>query len=57
MKDPDAAVRAAVERVFAVFAATGSARQVVTAFARDHLSFPARIRTGPHRGELVWGPL
>ncbi|MGX4694392.1 recombinase family protein [Streptomyces sp. JNUCC 63] len=57
VKDPDAAVRTAVERVFTLFAATGSARQVVIAFARDKLSFPARIRTGPHKGELVWGPL
>ncbi|WP_327241976.1 recombinase family protein [Streptomyces sp. NBC_01320] len=57
VKDPDAAVRGAVERVFTLFAASGSARQVVIAFAADQLSFPARIRTGAHKGELVWGPL
>ena len=57
VKDPDTAVRGAVERVFTLFEATGSARQVVIAFARDRLSFPARIRTGAHKGELTWGPL
>ena len=44
--DPDASVRGPVARVFALFAATGSARQVVIAFARDDLRLPA---SGPHR--------
>jgi DNA invertase Pin-like site-specific DNA recombinase len=57
VKDPDTAVRAAVQRVFDLFETTGSARQVVIAFAADKLTFPARIRTGEHKGELVWGPL
>jgi DNA invertase Pin-like site-specific DNA recombinase len=57
VKDPDIAVRAAVERVLALFAATGSARQVVKAFAADRLTFPSRIRTGPRKGELIWGVL
>ncbi|MDX2683658.1 recombinase family protein [Streptomyces sp. NY05-11A] len=57
VKDPDTAVRAAVERVLDVFTATGSARQVVKTFAAEHLTFPSRTRTGPRKGELVWGPL
>lgn len=57
VKDPDAAVREVIERVLSLFAATGSARQVVRAFAADQLTFPSRIRTGPCKGELVWGPL
>ena len=57
VKDPDVAVRGAVEHVLTLFAATGSARQVVKAFAADHLTYPSRIRTGPRKGELVWGPL
>jgi DNA invertase Pin-like site-specific DNA recombinase len=57
VKDPDAAVRAVIDRVLAVFAATGSARQVVVAFADQQLAFPSRIRSGPRKGELVWGPL
>jgi phage terminase Nu1 subunit (DNA packaging protein) len=57
VKDPDIAVRGVIERVLAIFAATGSARQVVKAFAADRLTYPSRIRTGPRKGELVWGPL
>lgn len=57
VKDPDAQVRGAVEHVFALFAATGSARAVVTAFAKEKLLFPALIRKGPRKGELVWEPL
>jgi DNA invertase Pin-like site-specific DNA recombinase len=52
--DPDASVRGPVARVFQVFAATGSARQVVIAFNRDQLLFPARIRTGARKGEIVF---
>ncbi|MFJ1673390.1 recombinase family protein [Streptomyces bottropensis] len=57
VKDPDASVRAVVEHVVDLFTATGSARQVVKAFAAGRLTFPSRIRTGPRKGELVWGPL
>src|SRR5258708_10750953 len=57
VKDPDTQIRGAVDRLFALFAQTGSARAVVIAFARDKLLFPARIRKGPHKGELVWEPL
>jgi len=57
VKDPDAAVRGVVARVLDVFAATGSARQVVKTFAAERLAFPSRIRTGPRKGELIWGPL
>lgn len=49
VKDPDASVRAVVEHVLALFAATGSARQAVKTFAAGHLTFPSRIRTGPAR--------
>jgi DNA invertase Pin-like site-specific DNA recombinase len=52
--DPDASVRGPLERVFQVFAATGSARQVVIAFNRDQLLFPARIRTGARKAEIVF---
>ncbi|HZD22781.1 MAG TPA: recombinase family protein [Acidimicrobiia bacterium] len=55
--DPDTAVQDAVRHLFAVFARTGSARAVVQAFAREELLFPARIRKGPHKGELAWMPL
>ncbi|WP_279338986.1 recombinase family protein [Sphaerisporangium perillae] len=55
--DPDAQIRGAVERLFALFAQTGSARAVVMAFGRDGLLFPARIRSGPRKGQVVWEPL
>ena len=57
MLDPDTGVQHAVSHLFATFARTGSARAVVQAFAREDLLFPARIRTGPHKGELAWMPL
>ncbi len=55
--DPDAGVQQALRHLFAVFARTGSARAVVTAFAAEKLPFPVRISTGPRRGELAWMPL
>jgi DNA invertase Pin-like site-specific DNA recombinase len=55
--DPDAGVQQALHHLFAVFARTGSARAVVTAFAAEKLPFPVRISTGPRKGELAWIPL
>ena len=55
--DPDAGVQHAVRHLFATFARTGSARAVVQAFNAEGLRFPARVRTGPHKGELSWTPL
>jgi DNA invertase Pin-like site-specific DNA recombinase len=55
--DPDAGVQQAVRHLFATFARTGSARAVVQAFNTEGLRFPARVRTGPHKGELSWTPL
>lgn len=52
--DPDRQIAGAVARVFAVFEQTGSARAVVGAFARDNLPFPALIRKGARKGEIVW---
>jgi len=55
--DPDAGVQHAIRHLFATFARTGSARAVVQAFNAERLLFPARIRSGPHKGELAWMPL
>lgn len=55
--DPDAGVRHAIDHLFATFARTGSARAVVQAFNAEGLLFPARIRSGPHKGDLAWMPL
>jgi DNA-binding transcriptional regulator YiaG len=55
--DPDTGVVQAVRHLFATFARTGSARATVQAFRDEGLSFPSRVRTGPHKGELTWMPL
>ncbi|MGB9113363.1 MAG: recombinase family protein [Acidimicrobiales bacterium] len=55
--DPDASVSHALWHLFATFARTGSARATVQAFRDEGLSFPARVRTGPRKGELTWMPL
>jgi Recombinase/Recombinase zinc beta ribbon domain len=57
IRDPDGQVRQALELLFATFRRTGSASAVVRAFAAQQVRFPRRVRTGPHRGEVVWRPL
>jgi hypothetical protein len=53
--DPDEEVRAAIADVFTAFEATGSAYQVVGAFADRR--FPKRAFGGSWAGELRWGRL
>jgi DNA invertase Pin-like site-specific DNA recombinase len=53
--DPDEEVAGAVRDVFAAFAATGSAYQVVAAFAGRR--FPLRAYGGAWAGQLRWGQL
>lgn len=55
--DPDLQVRSAVERLFEVFGATGSALAVVKRFRREGWRFPRRARRGPTKGQILWGPL
>ena len=55
--DPDATVQGALRHLFECFQRTGSARAVVKEFAAQQLSFPQRIRNGPHKGEIVWAAL
>jgi hypothetical protein len=55
--DPDRGVQQAIRLLFDTFAATGSARAVVKTFADQQLTFPLRVRTGAHKGELAWMPL
>ncbi len=54
---PDEQVQQALHLLFATFRRTGSASAVVRAFAEQELRFPRRVRTGPHRGEVIWRPL
>ena len=55
--DPDAAVRGALEYLFATFEATGSATAVVKGFRAAGLTFPWRHLKGPRKGETDWKPL
>ena len=57
IRDPDQQVQQAVQLFFATFRRTGSASGTVRSFREQGLSFPHRIRCGPHRGDVVWGPL
>jgi DNA invertase Pin-like site-specific DNA recombinase len=55
--DPDAQVQAAVRLFFDTFRRTGSCLAVVKEFHERELLFPRRLRSGAHKGELVWAEL
>jgi DNA invertase Pin-like site-specific DNA recombinase len=55
--DPDQQVQNSVHHLFRTFRRTGSASATVKAFRDQKLLFPRRPRSGPGKGELVWGAL
>jgi len=55
--DADQQVQESIRHLFRTFQRTGSARATVKAFREERLSSPRRVRTGPRKGELCWGPL
>ena len=55
--DPDKQVQQALHTFFHVYQREGSALAVVKHFYKNGLSFPRRLRGGPNKGQLVWGPL
>jgi DNA invertase Pin-like site-specific DNA recombinase len=55
--DPDCSFQEAIRQFFETFRRTGSATATVRAFREQGLLFPRRIKSGPHKGELFWGPL
>ena len=55
--DPDQHVQDTVRLFFQTFRRTGSASATVRAFRTGGLHFPRRIRSGPHKDEICWGPL
>lgn len=55
--DPDAQIQQAMRLLFATFKRTGSATATVKYFRAHGLLFPRRVRTGPHKGAIHWGPL
>src|SRR5215472_14385634 len=54
--DPDQHVQAAIRAVFQTFRRTGSAMATVRSLQAQHILLPWRLHTGPHKGELAWGP-
>lgn len=55
--DPDQQVQQAIHLFFRTFRRTGSASGTVRAFREQGVRFPRRVRSGAHKGELLWGPL
>ncbi len=55
--DPDQQVQNSVRHLFRTFRRTGSASATVKAFRDQKLLFPRRPRSGPGKGDLVWGAL
>ena len=55
--DPDQQVQESVRAFFETFRRTGSATGTVRSFRERGLLFPRRLPSGPHKGDVVWGPL
>lgn len=55
--DPDLQVQEAVRLLFETFQRTGSAHQTMRVFRDEGLLFPRRMRRGPRKDTLAWGPL
>jgi DNA invertase Pin-like site-specific DNA recombinase len=55
--DPDQQVQHALRLLFETFRRTGTAHATVTYFQKENLQFPRRARSGPRKGELIWGDL
>lgn len=55
--DPDKQVQETIRTFFRTFRRTGSASATVKAFRAQGIRFPRRARTGPAKGEIIWGEL
>ena len=55
--DPDQQVQQALRTLFQTYQRAGSACAAVKFFREQNLLFPRRLRRGPNKGQLVWGPL
>ena len=55
--DPDRQVQNSIHHVFQAYQHTASAISVVKLFREQGLLFPRRLRSGPRKGELIWGSL
>ena len=55
--DPDQQVQQAIRLLFDTYKRVGSAYGTVCVFKKQGLLFPQRVRSGSHKGDLVWGPM
>jgi DNA invertase Pin-like site-specific DNA recombinase len=55
--DPDKQVQETIRTFFQTVRRTGSATGTVKAFRAQGLKFPHRARSGPAKGEIIWGEL
>jgi DNA invertase Pin-like site-specific DNA recombinase len=55
--DPDRQVQQTIRLLFETFRRTGAAHATVSHFRKENLLFPRRQRSGPRKGELIWGDL
>ena len=55
--EPDIQVQQAIRLLFDTFGRTGSACAVTREFGEKGLLYPRKVRTGPNKGEITWGPL
>lgn len=55
--EPDIQVQQAIRLLFDTFRRTGSACAVTREFGEKGLLYPRKVRTGPNKGEITWGPL
>ena len=55
--DPDQQVQDSLRLLFTTFRRTESAMATVKAFRQQGILFPRRLRSGPGKGDVVWGPL
>jgi len=55
--DPDKQVQQTIRTFFQTFRRTGSATATVKAFRQRGLRFPRHARSGPAKGETLWGDL
>jgi DNA invertase Pin-like site-specific DNA recombinase len=53
----DQQIQQTIQVFFETFRRTGSASGTVRTFRERGLSFPQRVPSGPHRGEVFWRPL
>lgn len=57
MFDPDQQIQKSVHLFFETFRRVGSASGTVRYFRKNDIKFSRKLRTGPNKGELIWGNL